>query len=134
MYCSNCGAILELGYAFCPKCGHKVHNAMPPIPRAPSPPPMDDPEEDGDEAVLYRKSNSSYFTARTTWVSGSIVLTRSYLVFYLVHFIKTFRIFYRDIDAVADAFSDFDIDITNAYIDTEQLYETTFIITHKGKY
>jgi hypothetical protein len=78
---------------------------MPPVPVAPSPPPLDDPEEDGDEAVLYRKGNSSYFTGRTTWVSGTIVLTRSYLVFYPVHFIKTFRIFYRDIDAVADAFA-----------------------------
>lgn len=37
-------------------------------------------------------------------------------------------------DAVADAFSDFDIDISNEYISNEQLFETTFTITHTGKY
>lgn len=39
-----------------------------------------------------------------------------------------------NIDAVADAFADFDIDIDNAYISTEELYETTFTISHTGKY
>lgn len=39
-----------------------------------------------------------------------------------------------NVDKVADAFADFDIDITNAYISNEQLYETTYTITHTGKY
>jgi hypothetical protein len=96
--------MMELDHNFCPKCGQRAANPLPPEPKAPLPP-VCDPEEDGDDAVLFRKGNSSYFTGRNTWVSGTIVMTDSYLVFYPVHFIKTFRIFYRDIDAVADAFA-----------------------------
>lgn len=110
MFCSNCGAMMDFGHNFCAKCGHKAANPLPPLPAAPLAPPsyqppVRDPEDDGDEAVLFRKGNSCYFTGKTTWVSGTIVLTDSYLVFYPIRFIKTFRIFFRDIGAVADAFA-----------------------------
>jgi hypothetical protein len=95
---------MEPGHNFCSKCGQRAVSTLPPEPKAPLPP-VRDPEDDGDEAVLYRKGNACYFTGRSTWVSGTIVLTDSYLVFYPVHFIKTFRVFFRDIEAVADAFA-----------------------------
>ncbi len=110
MYCTNCGALLEAGHRYCPRCGQKFSGAPPyepppgPEPSAP-PPPARDPEDDGDEAVLFRKGHCCYFTGKSTWVTGTIVLTDSYLVFYPVRFIKTFRVFFRDIDAVADAFA-----------------------------
>lgn len=38
-----------------------------------------------------------------------------------------------NVDKVANAFSDFEIDMSEDYISAEQLYETTFTITHTGK-
>jgi hypothetical protein len=110
MFCSNCGAMMDLGHNFCSKCGQRAANPLPPEPVAPfapaaPQPPVRDPDDDGDEAVLFRKGHACYFTGKNTWVTGTIVLTDSYLVFYPVHIIKTFRIFFRDIDAVADAFA-----------------------------
>lgn len=96
---------MDISHNFCSKCGQRVNNPLPPLPSAPPAPPVHDPAEDGDEAVLFRKGNASFFTGKNTWASGTIVLTDSYLVFYPVRFIKTFRIFYRDIGAVADAFA-----------------------------
>jgi hypothetical protein len=97
--------MLDVGHHFCSRCGEKVQYSPPPEPAPTFIPPVATPEDDGDEAVLFRKGHSCYFTGKSTWVTGTIVLTDSYLVFYPVHILKTFRIFFRDIEAVADAFA-----------------------------
>jgi hypothetical protein len=106
MFCSNCGAMMDFGHKFCAKCGQKAAN---PLPREPVAPPIPNfsgvhPEDDGDEAVLYRKSPASYFTGQNTWVTGAFVIAAGYIVFYPIRFIKTFRVFFHDISAVSDAY------------------------------
>ena len=38
-----------------------------------------------------------------------------------------------NVDKVVNAFADFEIDVSEDYISAEQLYETSFTITHTGK-
>ena len=103
MFCTHCGAKLDLSHNFCSKCGTPVANPMPPQPKAP-PPPDPNPEEDGDEAVLYRNGHAVHYTGPDIWVVGAFVIARGYIVFYPHRLIRTFRVLFRDIEAISDAY------------------------------
>ena len=101
MFCTRCGARLDIGHNFCSTCGSPAGNPVPP--QAPNPPV--NPDEDGDEAVLYRKGHAVHYTGPGIWVTGAFVIARGYIVFYPHRLIRTFRVLFTELEAISDAYA-----------------------------
>lgn len=104
MFCTSCGSRMNDGDLFCSRCGQRATVGGPAAPVKPSRP-APTPDEDGDEAVLYRKGHAFYFTGPNTWVTGAFVIAQGYIAFYPIHFIKSFRIMFSDIEAISGAYA-----------------------------
>lgn len=108
MFCTKCGAMVELGHNFCTKCGKQVSNPLPDLPSAPSVPPIPSvPYQDGDdgeETVLYHLGHADWLKKAKYWVPGSFALVRGYIAFYTRSYGKPIRIVFNEIDAISDAY------------------------------